>query len=225
MNTLQSYLLRAIATLILVAIPLASCVRADETTGSSLPGIAPEPTGEVEILPTPTPASSETTVIPQTSATDETAANGHDVEWIQATYGEAWAIGYPAGWTVNDAGAHAGSLTLQGDYDGHNYTVTYDYPIGIFADSLDAWVDEVLLPLSLEQRDTLAISDISVANIPTKKILNMPTHEGTTIAHHAYIWRTDSKNWRLITITQSDDQPVDVAAMEQLFDQLLRAVQ
>lgn len=233
MNTLKSYLLRAIATLILIAIPLASCSRADEANNSSQPILAPEPTGEVEILPTPTPAE-----MPPTEATTEittpdaiptetvaTEPIENELAWEQATYGDAWTIGYPAGWTVNDAGAHAGSLTLQGDYNGHNYTVTYDYPIGIFADSLDAWVEEILLPLTLEQREAIVMSGLTVADTPAKKVLNMPTYDGSTISHHLYIWRTESKNWRLITITQNDDQPVDAVAMDQLLDRLLLTVQ
>lgn len=250
MNTLQSYLLRAIATLILIAIPLASCSRADD---SSLPAIAPEATGEVEILPTPaemqtiemqtaevvTPSalSTATTVTTQTITaetitteivTTETVVSevtGGDLAWVQESYGEAWSIGYPASWQINDAGAHAGSLTVQGDYNNHHYTVTYDYPIGIFADTLEAWVAEILLPLTLEQREAVVTNDIAVANTPAKKVLNMPTDNGTSIAHHVYIWRTDTQNWRLVTITQSDNQPVDTVAMDQLLDQLLLRVQ
>lgn len=252
MNTIKSYLLRAIATLILVAIPLASCSRADDAINSSQPIIAPEPTGEIDILPTPTPAEMppvETNPVdavstvdaeenipaePTTEVATPDAASTETVvtevtedhsEWDQATYGDSWTIGYPAGWHIHDAGAHAGSLMLQGDYNGHNYTVTYDYPIGIFADSMDAWIGEILLPLTLEQREAIVMSDITVADTPAKKILNMPTYDGSTISHHAYIWRTETKNWRRITITQSDDQSVDAVAMDQLLDRLLLTVQ
>jgi hypothetical protein len=147
-----------------------------------------------------------------------------DEEWTQQSFGDAWSIGYPAGWVVNDAGAHEGALQLEGSYDGRSYRVTYSYPIGILADSLQAWVDEMLLPLTLEQREAVVMSDVMVANTPAKKVLNMPAADGAT-AHHVYIWRSENQNPRLITITQSDGEPFDAVAADQLLDRLLVTVQ
>jgi hypothetical protein len=221
MNALQIDPIRALATLA-VALLLASCSTSSQ---SNPPAEAPAPqsgstpTGAIEVLPTSTPAA---TAAPEEG---EATVPPPEADWVQESYGDTWSIGYPAGWTVNDAGAHEGALQLQGDYEGHNYIVTYSYPIGILADSLEAWVEEALLPLTLEQREAVVVSDVMVANTPVKKVLNMPTPDGVSSAHHVYIWHTESKNPRLITITQTDGQPVDSVAMDQLLDRLLVTVQ
>lgn len=227
MNAIQTTLLRASATL-LVALTLASCSTPNETVVPSVPAISSTPTGVVEVLPTPTPAATALPVTGESSAPASTVPPP-DADWVQQSYGEAWVIGYPADWTVNDAGAHEGALQLQGDYEGHSYSVTYNYPMGLLSDSLGTWVDESLLSLTLEARDAVVVSDVTVANTPAKKTLNVPTADGTSTAHHVYIWRSDEnaggKNPRLITITQSDGKPVDAVAMDQLLDRLLLTVQ
>jgi hypothetical protein len=213
---------------LLVTLSLASCTTPNQTVVPPAPTISSTPTGVVEVLPTPTPAATVTAGTGESGAPAATVPP-LDPEWVQQSYGKAWTIGYPASWTVNDAGAHEGALQLQGDYAGHSYSVTYNYPMGILSDSLEVWVDESLLSLTLEAREAVVVSDVTVANTPAKKVLNVPTAEGTTTAHHVYIWRDDensgTKNPRLITITQTDSQPIDAVAMDQLLDRLLLTVQ
>jgi hypothetical protein len=227
MNILQIYLLRAPAMSVVMTLAFAlftGCSTANQPSVPVAESVASTPTGIVEQLPTPTPAPAITplagdtpTAIAVTPEPDET--------WITESYGDAWTIGFPAGWMVNDAGAHEGALTVEGSYEGRSYAVTYSYPIGILAASLEAWVEEALLPLSLEQRNGVTVTDITVANTPAKKVLQVPTPDGASLAHHVYIWRSDSKNPRLITIAPTDSQPVDAVAMDQLLDRLLATVQ
>jgi hypothetical protein len=231
MNTLQISLLRVMATL-LVTIPMFSCSptspptteeQQSQPTATNAVEVQPTPVVEVEATPvveeTPAPPDEET-AIPATPAQPPV-----DENWVQQSYGEAWSIGYPADWMVNDAGAHEGALQLEGSYEGHSYSVTYSYPMGVLADSLEAWVNEMLLPLTLEQREALVISDVMVANTPAQKVLNVPSPDGVTTSHHVYIWRSEGKNPRLITITQTDGAPVDAVLMDQLLDRLLVTIQ
>ncbi len=224
MNALDKHPIRIIFAL-LVAIPLVSCSspgQPSQPTEVPAPTVNSTPTGEIEVLPTPTPSVfTEPTVPTPIETVSAESVPGADADWIQESYGDAWTIGYPTGWTVNAAGANEGALQLQGEYESRSYAVTYSYPIGILADSLDAWVDEALLALTLEQREAVVITDVTIANTPAKKVLNVPTPDGASIAHHLYIWRSETKKQRLITITQIDGLPVDPVAMEQLLDRLL----
>jgi hypothetical protein len=211
----------------LAALLLLSCSTPNQPSPPVVPPEAESastPTGAIEVLPTPTVAPPAT---PAADATDvpATPAPQSNADWVQESFGDAWTIGYPAGWTVNAAGANEGALQLEGEYEGHSYRVTYSYPIGIMVDSLEAWIDETLLPLTLEQRQAVVVSDVMVANVPAKKVLNMPTPDGASSAHHVYIWRAENKNPRMITIMQSDGQPVDPVAMDRLLDRLLVTVQ
>lgn len=223
MSTIQFYRIRFCGLLrfcavALVALPLIACSTSEPA------GALPVPeTGEIRVLPTPTPEATITPVVDETTAPATSVPL--DEDWVQESYGEAWSIGYPAGWSVNDAGAHEGALQLQGDYEGYSYLVIYSYPMGILADTLDAWVEEMLAPLTPEQREAITISDVTVAGTPAKKVLNMPSPDGATNSHHVYIWRSEGKNPRLITITQTGDQPLDSVAMDQLLDRLLLAIQ
>jgi hypothetical protein len=218
MKDLQRFPFRSLAIL-LVAIPLAACMTpsdANPTPVATTPAIAtaaPEPT-EAPVAE----ATQAATSVPEQSAP-------LDPEWVQEAFGDAWSIGYPAAWSVNDAGAHEGALQLEGEYAGHSYAVTFSYPIGIAAATLDAWIDELVAALTPEQQQAVVVSDITVANTPAKKVLNFPSFDGASTAHHLYIWRAEGKNPRLITITQTDGQPLDTAAMEQLLDRFAAAVQ
>jgi hypothetical protein len=116
-------------------------------------------------------------------------------------------------------------LQVEGEFGGHSYAVTFSYPIGILVQTLDEWVEEYLAPLTPEQREAVVVSDLTVASTPAKKVLNYPAGGGATVAHHVYLWRSEGKNPRLITINQIDGQPLDAVAMEQLLDRFLATVQ
>lgn len=209
----------------LLAFSLLGCSTVGQ--GISSPDTTPEvvvtPTGSIELLPSPTvaPTVAPTATLLSQEGNSPTTEPGLPVDWVQESYGEAWTIGYPASWTVNAAGAHEGALQLEGDYEGHRYMMTLSYPIGLFPATLEEWVDEMLLPLSLEQRNEVQIHDVTVGNTPAKKVLNVVNPEGTEVAHSVYIWRNETKNPRLITLAQSDGQPIDSVVMERLLDQLL----
>ena len=144
--------------------------------------------------------------------------------WTREQFNTAWDIAYPAGWTVNSAGAYEGAIQLEGDFQGHSYAVTFSYPMGILAQSLDAWVEEELAALPLEEQSAVVVSDLTVANAPAKQLLNFPNPDGISPMHRVYIWRAEERNPRLITIAQVDGLPVDAAAMESLLAQLLAEV-
>jgi hypothetical protein len=218
---------RVANSLRLLAVSVAAAMLVSCSLGNPSPQVAQQPatpTGVLETLPTPTLEPQSTaaagdipTPVPVTAAPGE--------EWVSESYGSAWTIGYPGGWSVDSAGAHEGALQIEGTYQGRSYAVRYSYPIGILADSLQAWVEESLLPLTLQQREAVVISDITVANAPAQKVLNVPASNGESLAHHVYIWRSEDKNPRLITITTTDGEPSDAVAMDQLLDQLLATVQ
>ncbi|HXF64884.1 MAG TPA: hypothetical protein VNK95_24875 [Caldilineaceae bacterium] len=188
------------------------------TPAASRPATPPVAATATATLPPPTVAATPT-LPPQEEGI--TPVEG----WTRAQYGEAWDIAYPSGWTVNDAGAGEGALQFQGDYGGRRYEVTFSYPIGLSAQSLEAWVEEQLAPLSPDQRTAVVVSDVVVGDTAAKKVLNLPRGDGPSPSHHVYIWRTENKNPRLITIAQIDGQPVDAAAMEALLDQFIAQVQ
>jgi len=89
---------------------------------------------------------------------------------------------------------------------------------------LAAWVDEQLSPLSPEARAVVEVSEISAVQALTQKVLNLPTADGVGLTHHVYIWRTEGKNQRLITISQTDDLPFDGAAMATFLDQFIAEI-
>lgn len=198
----------------------------DEAPPSLEPTVSP-----VEGLPTPEP----TVGVPETptEGPPETEAPGESPEspaegtpppgWTRERFGEAWDIAYPEDWTVNSAGAHEGAIQLEGPYEGRTYSIALSYPIGIAAESLDAWVEEQLAALSSEQRDAVEISDVTVVGVAAKKVLNMPA-DGEQLAHHVYIWRSDARNPSLIQVTQTDGDPVDPDAMEALLDTFIAQI-
>ncbi len=153
-----------------------------------------------------------------------TPADTVNSEWTRQQFGGAWDIAYPADWTVNDAGANEGAIQLEGPYGDHRYAVTLSYPIGISAPTLAAWVDEQLSPLSPEARAVVEVSEISAAQALAQKVLNLPTADGVGLTYHVYIWRTEGKNQRLITISQTDDLPFDGAAMATFLDQFIAEI-
>lgn len=234
-NATKRHLIRTSATL-LVIVSLAGCMTSEPST-PSVGAITPEPavTAPDAVVPQPSPTGNIQEEVPAPDAvptSNDTATEddpsrevNQDVEWVQETFGTAWNIGYPVGWTVNTAGAHEGALQLEGEYAGHQYAMTFSYPIGILVSSLEEWLEEALAPLTPEQRQNLVIQDVTVANTPAKKVLNHPVAGSESAAHHVYIWRSEEKNPRLITITQIDEQPLDTTAMEQLLDQFLAAIQ
>lgn len=148
--------------------------------------------------------------------------------WTRQQFGKAWDVAYPAGWAVNAAGEHEGAVQLEGPYGEHTYAVSLSYPIGITAPSLEAWVEEQLAPLSAEERQAVNVSDTTVAGSPAKKALNMPTLPAPDgqerIGHAVYIWRTDDRNPRLISVAQVDDQPFEAEALEAFLDRFLAEV-
>jgi hypothetical protein len=146
------------------------------------------------------------------------------VSWVRQQFGDAWDIAYPAGWSVNTAGAHEGALQLRGPYLGHSYELSLSYPIGITAPSLEAWVDEQLAALTPDQRARVQVSAATVAGAPARKVLNVPANGGP-ITHRVYVWRLGNTNPRLITIAQVDDRPFDAQAMAALLDQFIAQVQ
>ena len=87
-----------------------------------------------------------------------------------------------------------------------------------------AWVDEQLSPLSPSARAVVEVSEISAVQALTQKVLNLPTADGVGLTHHVYIWRTEGKNQRLITISQTDDLPFDGAAMATFLDQFIAEI-
>lgn len=187
----------------------------------------------IAVPPTPagvTPAPPE---VPSTPGGDTpTAIGGYadptatpsDPAWTRQQFGDAWDVAYPAGWTVNAAGAYEGAVQLQGQYGTHTYQINLSYPIGITAQSLEAWVEAQLASLTPEQRAAVEVSDDTVANAPAQKVLNLPAAGGASPMHHVYIWRTDNQNPRLITIAQVDEQAFDAAAMEALLDRFIAEV-
>jgi len=220
---------------ILTAVILTAC-----TPATSRPASPPQPaatdTPQPTIAATPTPLPQEApTLPPQETPTlppeevptlpPQEEVTSPEEGWTRAQYGDAWDIAYPSDWTINDAGAGEGALQLQGDYGGYRYEVTFSYPIGIGAQSLEAWVEEQLAPLSPDQRAAVVVSDVVVGGTPAKKVMNLPNSAGASPVHHVYIWRSENKNPRLITIAQTDGQPVDAAAMEALLDQFIAQVQ
>jgi hypothetical protein len=231
MNKTRINSIRSLAALV-VTVLLTSCMTPSQPTTPA------DPTATALLVATPTPAA-EVQPLPTVKATEDPTAEPvqeensdpqgstplPDAGWIQESFGDAWTIGYPAGWSVNAAGAHEGALQLEGEVGGHSYAVTFSYPIDILVQSLDEWVEEYLAPLTPEQRQAVVVSDLKVANTPAKKVLNYPAGGGAATAHHVYLWRSEGKNPRLITINQIDDQPLDAGAMEQLLDRLLAAVQ
>jgi hypothetical protein len=224
MNAKSKYLSRSLAKLFLtplLALSLLGCSSFGQ--GIATPGMTPDvaitPTGSIELLPSPI-VEPTATILPQEGIAPS-AQSSLPLDWVQESYGDAWTIGHPASWTVNAAGAHEGALQLEGEFEGHRYMMTLSYPIGLLPATLEEWVDEMLLPLSLEQRSAVQIYDITVGNTPAKKVLNVVNPEATALSHSVYIWRNETKNPRLITLTQSDGQPVDSIAMERLLDHLL----
>ncbi len=131
----------------------------------------------------------------------------------------------PEGWSAHTAGANEGAVQLEGPYEGHTYAVTLAYPIGISAASLEPWVDEQLAYLTPQQRQEVKITDVTVAQAPAKKAVNVFTAEGLKPSHNVYVWRAGDKNPRLIMVTQVDDQAFDSAAMEAFLDQFIAEIQ
>jgi hypothetical protein len=206
-----------------VSAPAAPTLAIPET-----PVTAVEPTAPVAPVDTPTVAveptlPTEATIETSTETGTETGAEITGA-WTREQFNTAWDIAYPEGWTVNRAGAHEGAIQVEGDFEGHTYAVTFSYPIGIFAQSLEAWVEEALAPLTPEEQAAVVTSDLIVDNAPTKQLLNLPNQNGNSPMHQVYIWRADERNPRLITITQVDDQPVDAAAMASLLAQFIAQV-
>jgi heat shock protein HslJ/photosystem II stability/assembly factor-like uncharacterized protein len=157
------------------------------------------------------------------AASPPTAGNGEG--WTRTQVGDFWNVEHPADWTINDAGAGEGAVQLLGPYEGHTYQVNLSFPIGILAQTLEAWIEEQLAPLTPEQREAIEISDVEVAGVPAKKLLNFPGTEGREFEHRIYVWRSDDVNPRLITLTQTDDQPFDSAAAEALLDRFAVGIQ
>jgi len=215
-----------------VTLLLTSCTPPSQPTAPAAPTTpavvvaTSTPVADPQPLPTTEPEEEPTAEpVQEDNSEPQGDAPLPDAEWVQESFGDAWTIGYPAGWAVNAAGMHEGALQLEGEVGGHSYAVTFSYPIGILVQSLDEWVEEYLALLTLEQRQAVAVSDLTVANTPAKKVLNYPAGDGSTIAHHIYLWRSEGKNPRLITIHQIDNQPLDAVALEQLLDRFLAAVQ
>jgi hypothetical protein len=231
-------LLPALALFLAACAPSAS-VPATDAPAASVPAVEPAATVDmpvdtlaVVIVPTlpaesdsvpnigtATEAASEISTEISTETSPETTEG-----WTREQFNTAWDIAYPAGWTVNSAGAYEGAIQLQGDFQGHTYAVTFSYPMGILAQSLDAWVEEETAALTLGQQAAVVTSDLTVANAPAKQLLNFPNPDGISPMHRVYIWRAAERNPRLITIAQVDGLPVDAAAMESLLAHFLAGV-
>ncbi len=148
-------------------------------------------------------------------------------DWTRQRFGDQWDIAYPQGWTVNDAGAHAGAIGLHGPYNMHTYDVALFYPIlgqPVESLTLDQWVEQELAALTPAQRAAVVVKDITVAGAPARKVVNYPGANGQDGSHRVYIWRAGNKNPRLIIIAQTDGRPFDAGAAEAFLDRFVAEI-
>lgn len=180
-------------------------------------------TGPITAAATATPAV-EQAQSPATVSTPKAESSELTVQWIRQQFGDAWDIEYPQGWTINDAGVYAGSLSAAGTYNAQRYVVSFDVPIlppGISPSGdiamLDACASEIAA-LPQEQQKAVAVEETVVAGVPARRVLNMPDPATGEVTHRLYIWRSGSVNPRLIVIRPIDQETPDRKEMQELLD-------
>lgn len=118
-----------------------------------------------------------------------------------------------------------GFLGIEGVFDGRRYNVSFTYPmIEPTVDSVETWVQQELAALPTHPDFERSLEDLTVADVPARKVLNVMEAPGGPLSHRAYIWRRETKNPALVVIQQEDSMPPDPAHMEQIFDLLLAGI-
>lgn len=181
-------------------------------------------TGPITAAATATPAVEPPQPL-ATVAAPTAESSGSPMRWIRQQFGDAWDIEYPQGWTINDAGVYAGSLSAAGTYNAQHYVVSFDAPIlpPDIAPSddvamLDAWVASEIAALPQEQQKAVAVEKTIVAGVPARRVLNMTDPATGEVTHRLCIWRSGSVNPRLIVIRPIDQETPDRKEMQELLD-------
>jgi hypothetical protein len=208
------------------AVAPSSAPASQSTTTKPVPSATPSLS--TQAAPTTTAVRRLPTNLPQaTTLPAALTPTAPAITWIHKQFAAAWSLEYPATWDVNAAGGDQGAVELRGDYSGHRYAVAFVYPIfeqAVDTFSLEAWVAQELATLPADQRSAITVSDLTIADAPAKKVLNVPGARSGTAAHRVYIWRSGDRNPRLVTIEAGDNQPADTLQMAKLFDRFLAGI-